>query len=129
MRSFKVMTALAVKLGRMKLQNPVMVASGTFGYGEEFYGLVNLKNLGAIVTKTITLQPKQGNPPPRIVETPAGILNSIGLENPGLKVFLKEKLPALQRIKVPIIVSISADSDAEFADLVKKLDKSQAAAI
>jgi dihydroorotate dehydrogenase (NAD+) catalytic subunit len=122
-------TQLSVKLGKLRLKNPVMVASGTFGYGEEFYQVADLKNLGAIVTKTITLQPKQGNPPPRIVETPAGILNSIGLENPGLRIFLKDKLPALLKIKVPVIVSISANSDAEFAELVKSLDKTPAAAI
>jgi len=120
---------LEVRLGKLKLKNPVIVASGTFGYGEEFYGLAKLKDLGAVVTKTITLRPKEGNVPPRIVETPAGMLNSIGLENPGLKVFLKEKLPGLRKIKTPIIVSISADSDAEFAELVKNLDKSDVAAI
>lgn len=121
--------SLSINIGRLKLKNPVMVASGTFGYGEEFYGLVNLKDLGAIVSKTITLHPQTGNIPPRIVETAAGILNSIGLENPGLRVFLKDKLPALQKIKVPIIVSISANSDADFSELVKSLDKTDIAAI
>jgi dihydroorotate dehydrogenase (NAD+) catalytic subunit len=121
--------ALKIKIGKLSLKNPVIVASGTFGYAEEFYGLVNLKDLGAIVSKTITLNPQAGNQPPRIVETAAGILNSIGLENPGLKAFLKDKLPALQKIKVPIIVSISANSDADFAKLVKSLDKTGIAAI
>lgn len=120
---------LNIDIGRLNLKNPVVVASGTFGYGEEFYDLVNLKDLGAIVTKTITLEPRPGNEPPRIVETPAGILNSIGLENPGLKVFLKEKIPAFRKIKVPIIVSISANSDADFVELVKNLDQTDIAAI
>jgi dihydroorotate dehydrogenase (NAD+) catalytic subunit len=120
---------LSVKLGQLTLKNPVMVASGTFGYAEEFYGVADLQDLGAIVTKTITLNPKAGNEPPRIVETAAGILNSIGLENPGFKVFLKEKLPALKKIGAPVIVSVSADSDADFAELVKGLDLPQVAAI
>jgi len=120
---------LSVNIGKLKLKNPVIVASGTFGYAEEFYNLVNLQGLGAIVTKTITLEPKSGNEPPRIVETPAGILNSIGLENPGLKVFLKERFPALKKIKVPVIVSISGNSDADFVLLAKNLGHADISAI
>lgn len=114
---------LSVKIGKLKLKNPVMVASGTFGYAEEFASLVDLKKLGAIITKTITLKPKKGNPPPRTVETASGMLNAIGLENPGIKVFIKEKLPFLRKIGVPIIVSISADNDLEFVELTKILNK------
>lgn len=115
---------LSVNIGKLKLKNPVMVASGTFGYAEEFKDFMNLKALGAIVTKTITLAPRQGNPPPRTCETPAGMLNSIGLENPGLEVFLRKKLPLLKKIGVPVIVSIAAEEDAgEFIDLAKRLDK------
>jgi dihydroorotate dehydrogenase (NAD+) catalytic subunit len=117
------MANLSVKIGKLKLKNPVMVASGTFGYAEEFSPLMDLRKLGAIVTKTITLKPKIGNPPPRTVETAAGMLNAIGLENPGVKVFLKDKLPILKKIGVPIIVSISADSDKEFVELAKILNK------
>ena len=101
-----------------------MVSSGTFGYAEEFQDFINLKKLGAIVTKTITLNPCQGNSPPRTCETPAGMLNSIGLENPGIEVFLKEKLPALIKIGVPVIVSIASEGDpAEFLALARRLDK------
>jgi len=115
---------LSVNVGKIKLKNPVMVASGTFGYAEEFKDFVNLKELGAIVTKTITLKPRQGNPPPRTCETPSGMLNSIGLENPGLEVFIREKLPLLKKIGVPIIVSISSEDDPqEFIVLARRLDK------
>lgn len=116
-------TNLSVKIGKLKLRNPVMVASGTFGYANEFSSLIDLKKLGAIVTKTITLKPKRGNPPPRTIETPSGMLNAIGLENPGVKVFVKEKMPILRKIGTPIVVSISADSDEEFVQLAKILDK------
>ncbi|MGD0336061.1 MAG: dihydroorotate dehydrogenase [Candidatus Omnitrophota bacterium] len=115
---------LSVKIGSLRLQNPVMVASGTFGYAEEFSSFIRLKELGAIVTKTITLKPRQGNPPPRTCETPSGMLNSIGLENPGIDEFIKKKLPFLVKIGVPIIVSISAESDPEeFIELSRKLGR------
>jgi len=118
------MPNLSVNIGTLKLRNPVMVASGTFGYAEEFGDFINLKELGAIVTKTITLKPRQGNPPPRTCETPSGMLNSIGLENPGLEVFIREKLPLLKKIGVPIIVSISSEDDPqEFIVLARSLDK------
>jgi len=115
---------LSVKIGKFKLKNPVMVASGTFGYGEEFTDFIDISQLGAIVTKTITLKPRQGNSPPRTCETPAGLLNSIGLENPGLEVFLEEKLPFLKKIGIPIIISIASESSPEeFMVLARKLDK------
>ena len=115
---------LKVKIGKLQLKNPVMVASGTFGYAEEFKDLIDLRKLGAIVTKTITLKPRQGNPPPRTCETPAGMLNSIGLENPGIEKFMQEKLPFLKKTGVPIIVSIASESDTdEFITLARRLDK------
>jgi dihydroorotate dehydrogenase (NAD+) catalytic subunit len=115
---------LKLRIGKLKLQNPVMVASGTFGYAEEFRDFMDLKQLGAIVSKTITLNPRQGNLPPRTCETPAGMLNSIGLENPGLEVFLKEKLPFFKRIGVPLIISIaSEEGPEEFVILAQRLDK------
>jgi len=118
------MPGLSIKIGKLKLKNPVMVASGTFGYAEEFKDLLNLKQLGAIVTKTITLKLRRGNPPPRTCETPAGMLNSIGLENPGIAAFLKEKLPFLKKTGVPIIMSIaSEDEPGEFIELARRLDK------
>lgn len=118
---------LAVNLGKLKLKNPVMVASGTFGYGEEFRDFINLKELGAIVTKTITLKPRLGNAMPRTCETPAGMLNSIGLENPGIGKFIEEKLPFLVKTGVPIIVSIASEKDTdEFIDLAQRIDKVEA---
>ena len=117
------MAALGVNIGKMKLKNPVMAASGTFGYAKEFEKLVNLKNLGAIITKTITLNPRTGNPMPRICETAAGMLNSIGLQNEGFDNFIKEKLPYLSKIGTPVIISISGNNIDEFFILAKRLDK------
>ena len=115
---------LAVKIGKLRLKNPVMVASGTFGYAEEFADFIDFKKLGALVTKTITLNLRQGNPVPRTCETPAGMLNSIGLENPGIDAFIEEKLPALVKLDVPVIVSISSETNPEeFIGLAKKLGK------
>ena len=98
---------LSVKIGKLDLKNPVMVASGTFGYAEEFKDFMDLKKLGAIVTKTITIKPRPGNLPPRTCETPAGMLNSIGLENPGIDRFIGDKLPFLKKLGIPIVVSIA----------------------
>ncbi len=121
------MADLSVNIGRLKLKNPVMVASGTFGYAAEFADFIDLKKLGAIVTKTITLTPRKGNPMPRTCEAPAGMLNSIGLENPGLEVFIKDKLPYLNKLGVPLIISIASEKDIrEFAILAKRLDKVRA---
>ncbi len=117
------MPNLAVSLGGLKLANPVVVASGTFGYGEEYKDLVPLKRLGAITTKTVTLKPRSGNPPPRIAETYQGMLNAIGLENPGLDVFVREKLPFLEKIGIPIIASIAADRPAQFAQIAQRLNR------
>ena len=108
------------------MRSPVMVASGTFGYGEEYEPLVNLNQLGAIVTKGITVQPRKGNPPPRIVETSSGLLNSIGLENVGLEIFIKEKLPFLQRFNTPIIVNICGEKEEEYVHISERLDKVEA---
>jgi len=115
---------LSVSFGGLRLNNPVMVASGTFGYGEEFSSFFDLKELGAIVTKTITLKPRLGNPLPRTCETPSGMLNSIGLENPGINVFLEKKLPFLGKLGVPVIVSVASEGDPdEFAMLGEILQK------
>jgi len=115
---------LSVTIGKLKLKNPILVASGTFGYAEEFKDFLDLRKLGAIVTKTMTLNPRKGNPAPRTCETPAGMLNSIGLENPGLEAFIAEKLPLLKKIGVPIIISIaSLDNPEEFVTLARRLDK------
>ncbi|MFZ5801312.1 MAG: dihydroorotate dehydrogenase, partial [Candidatus Omnitrophota bacterium] len=115
---------LNVKIGNLKLKNPIMVASGTFGYAEEIRGLLDLKKLGAIVSKTITLRPRRGNSPPRTCETAGGMLNSIGLENPGVEIFIAEKLPYLRKLGVPIIVSIASEANPEeFVKLATRLDK------
>lgn len=114
---------LTANLGGIKLKNPVLVAAGTFGYGDEYAEIVDLNKLGAVVTKTITLKPQAGNPPPRIFETVSGLLNSIGLENVGLKVFIKDKLPFFKKFSVPVIVSIAANSAREFVIIVEELEK------
>jgi len=120
----KMQPRLSVNIGKLKLKNSVMVASGTFGYAEEFRDFINLRSLGAVVTKTITLERCLGNPAPRTCETPAGMLNSIGLENPGLDKFIKQKLPFLKKIGIPIIVSIASQDDpGEFIALAQRIDK------
>jgi dihydroorotate dehydrogenase (NAD+) catalytic subunit len=116
-------TRLAVEIGKLKLSNPVMTASGTFGYAEEFQDFMELKKLGAIVTKTLTLKPRQGNAAPRTCETPAGMLNSIGLENPGLEIFIQDKLPFLKKIGIPIVMSIASEEEPEeFLELVSRIN-------
>lgn len=110
-----------IALGSLHLDNPVMTASGTFGYGSEFSNLVDLQRLGALVVKGISLEPRPGNPPPRIVETPCGMLNAIGLENVGLDRFIQEKMPFLRTCRSRIIVNILGDSIDEYAILAEKL--------
>ncbi len=114
---------LSTQIGKIKLKNPVLVASGTFGHAREFEKFFDLKKLGGIVTKTITLKPRLGNPPQRIVETPSGMLNAIGLQNPGVEKFISEKLPYLKKIGIPIIVSVMAYNVEEFTEVVKTLDR------
>jgi len=113
---------LTVEIGRLKLKNPVMTASGTFGYGEEYSEFVDLNMLGAVVVKGISLEPMEGNPPPRICETSCGMLNAIGLQNVGLKKFLKEKLPYLRQFDTKIIVNILGNSVREYVRLAQSLD-------
>ena len=113
---------LAVDLGPLRLANPVLVASGTFGYASELAGLVDLPRLGGIVTKTVTVKPRPGNPPPRIVETPAGMLNAIGLQNVGIERFVTEKLPYLAALDPVVLVSIMGYTTEEFVALAERLD-------
>lgn len=115
---------LEVEIGRLKLKNPVLVASGTFGYGREYAPFLDLNILGGIVVKGISLKERSGNPPPRLVEVPCGLINAIGLENVGIERFLKEKLPFLKTIDTKIIVNIFGDSIEEYALLAEKLEKS-----
>jgi dihydroorotate dehydrogenase (NAD+) catalytic subunit len=112
---------LEVQIAEMKLKNPVITASGTFGYGEEFSPFIDLDKLGAMVLKGITLKPKMGNPPPRVIETPSGILNSIGLQNVGVERLIKEKLPYLKKFSTPVIINISGDTIEEYVELSERL--------
>jgi dihydroorotate dehydrogenase (NAD+) catalytic subunit len=121
------MNRLETALGKIVLKNPVTVASGTFG--PEYGNLFDLNRLGAVVTKTITLQPKEGNPPPRLYETPSGLLNSIGLQNPGLEYFVNHSLPQYLELLsqdgadvTPLIVSFSGASISEFVDIMIRLE-------
>ncbi len=108
---------LSINLGELKLKNPIMTASGTFGYGLEFTSYGRLEELGAIVVKGLSLKPRKGNPMPRIAETPCGMLNAIGLQNIGVEKFLKEKLPHLPWKETPVIANLYAQSAREFAEL------------
>jgi dihydroorotate dehydrogenase (NAD+) catalytic subunit len=112
---------LGVTLGPLELKNPVMAASGTFGYGREFESLIDLNLLGAVIVKGLSLRPMPGNPPPRIVETPCGMLNSIGLANIGLREFIEEKLPWLKGLDTHVIVNIYGHSIDEYGQLADAL--------
>ena len=105
---------LSVRIGCLKLKNPVLTASGTFGYGTEYAECIEIEKLGGIVTKTITLHPREGNPMPRIAETPAGMLNSIGLANVGAERFLKEKLPDLEGLDTAVVVNVAGNTVDEY---------------
>jgi dihydroorotate dehydrogenase (NAD+) catalytic subunit len=117
----KASPGMAVQIGKLKLKNPVMTASGTFGYGEEYADYVDLNRLGAIVVKGLSLKPRLGNPPPRIMETTGGMLNAIGLQNIGVDVFIEEKLPFLRKYDVAVIANIYGESYAEYQKVAKKL--------
>ncbi|HDM37676.1 MAG TPA: dihydroorotate dehydrogenase [Candidatus Omnitrophica bacterium] len=120
---------LSTSLGNIKLKNPVLVSSGTFGYAQEYKDLVDLEELGAIVTKSITPKAKEGNSPPRIVETASGIINSIGLENVGLDRFIEEKLPFLKGLTVPIIVSIAGENIDDYLTMTERLNDEEISGI
>ncbi|GBE03641.1 dihydroorotate dehydrogenase B (NAD(+)), catalytic subunit [bacterium BMS3Abin09] len=112
---------LKVNIGKLKLKNPVMTASGTFGYGREYAEFFDISRLGAVVVKGLSLKPRQGNQPPRIVETASGMLNSIGLQNIGIDSFIENELPFLKKVKVPVIVNFFGDSIPEYAEAAAKL--------
>ncbi len=113
---------LSVKIGSSSLKNPVGVASGTFGYGSEYSGLVDFKAIGAIYTKTVTLAPRPGNEPPRLVETPSGLLNSIGLANVGVEKFIEEKIPLLSDCPSAIISNFAGFSEDEYVSVLEILE-------
>ncbi len=112
---------LEVEIAGIKLKNPVMTASGTFGYGQEYAPFVDLNRLGAMILKGITLKPKMGNPPSRVIETPSGMLNAIGLQNVGVEVLIKEKLPYLKKFDTPVIINVSGDTIEEYVELARRL--------
>ena len=114
---------LSVKIAGVEFSNPVLVASGTFGYGEEYSSLIDLNKLGGIVTKSITLETREGHAPPRTFETPCGMLNAIGLANVGVEKFIKEKLPFLRSLKTRIIVNVAGSTVKEYVEVVKRLNR------
>lgn len=111
-----------VDIAGIKLKNPVMTASGTFGYGEEFAPYLDLNAIGAVITKGLSLKPKAGNPTPRIVETRGGMLNAIGLQNVGIDAFIEHKVPFIRMINTPVIVNFFGNTVEEYAELAGKLD-------
>jgi len=114
---------MRVNIGGMELQNPVLTASGTFGYAREFDHLIDLNRLGGIVVKGLSLRPTKGNPPPRIVETACGMINAIGLENVGIEGFITEKLPFLQDLSPPVIVNIYGQLEDDYRQLAARIDE------
>ena len=116
------LTDISVKIGNIRFKNPILTASGTFGYGTEVDKITDVSKFGGIVTKSITLLPREGNPPPRIVETPSGMLNSIGLANIGVDKYIKEKIPLYSNIGTQIIMNIAGSTMDEYTDIVKKME-------
>ena len=114
---------LRVNIGGLSLRNPVMTASGTFGYGDEFTPFVDLNRLGAIIVKGLSLEPSKGNKPPRIAETPCGMLNAIGLENIGIEAFIEKKLPFLKTLSTPTIVNIYGKSVDEYCGIAERIEE------
>ena len=113
---------LSVKIGGLILKNPVITASGTFGYGTELTSFYNPSLLGAIIVKGLSLEPMPGNPPPRVIETPCGLLNAIGLANIGIEAFIEEKLPSLASIEAPIITNIYGHSLKDYGEITKRIE-------
>lgn len=116
------MVDLSVNIGKLKLKNPVMTASGTFGYGEEFADFIDLSRLGGIVVKGTTLHPRKGNPYPRMVETPSGMLNAVGLQNKGVDYFISHIYPRIKDLDTCIVVNVSGACEADYAAVCRKLD-------
>jgi len=117
------MPDLSVTLGPLKLSTPSIAASGTFGYGSEYIPIVDLSRLGAVITKSLSVKPREGNPAPRIWETPAGMLNAIGLENCGLQSFIDNRIPELDKLPTKVLVNVVGDNIDNYATLCEKLDK------
>lgn len=117
------MIDLSAEIAGIRLQNPVLTASGTFASGREYGQFVDLNHLGAVVAKTVTLEPREGNPPPRIWETPSGMLNAIGLQNPGIESFIEKDVPFLKQLAVPFIVSIAGRTVEEYSILASRVSR------
>src|SRR6516165_5871635 len=117
------MPDLSVSLGRLQLDNPILVASGTFGYAREMAGIVDFAKLGGIIPKTVTMQPRIGNPPPRTVETPSGMLNAIGLDNDGIDHFIAHHLPYLRTLPTAVIANIAGKSEDEFVMMAEQIGR------
>ena len=120
--------SLEVNVAGIRMRTPVMVASGTFGYGSEYVDFVDLNQLGAIVVKGITSEPWAGNPMQRIIETPSGMLNAIGLQNVGVDAFISEKLPYLRDFDVPVVVNVCGETLEEYCEVTQKLDAAEGVA-
>lgn len=118
------MSSMAVNIAGIKMKNPVMTASGTYGFGREYGEYYDLSLLGGIVVKGLTLKPREGNKPPRIAETPAGILNSVGLQNPGVKYFLENELPYIRKHDTAVIANIAGNTVEEYCAMAEKLGDS-----
>ena len=112
---------LHITIGKQTFRNPVGVASGTFGYGSEYERLIDCSRLGAIYTKAVTMEPREGNEVPRLIETPSGILNSIGLANVGVERFLTEKLPPLAGLPCAIVANVAGSTEEEYIAVVERL--------
>ena len=109
-------------IGKYKFKSPILTASGTYGYGDEVKDLVDINNLGGIITKSVTLHPREGNPPPRIAETNSGMLNSIGLANLGVKEYIKQKLPSLNELNTNVIINIAGSKLEDYLETLKMLE-------
>lgn len=113
---------ISVKIGKAHFKNPVTVASGTFGHAERYFNLEEVKHLGAIIPKTVTFAAQVGNKPVRIVETPSGMINAIGIENPGIDGFIADKLPSFKKVGVPLIISVLGHSQEQFLGIIEKIN-------
>src|ERR1700747_2072157 len=113
---------LSVQIGALRLRNPILAASGTFGYGLEFAHLVDLNGLGGLIAKGLSREPMEGAPPPRLVETPSGMLNAVGLQNVGVRAFVAEKLPLLRKYVTPILANVFGSTLEDYVEVIRTLE-------